>query len=36
MLDLSKALRSESLLVVGSLLLATALCLVPLLSPFLP
>lgn len=36
MLDLSKTLKSESLLVVGSLALATALCLVPLLTPFLP
>ncbi len=36
LLNLSKAVKSQNLMVVGSLALATALCLVPLLAPFLP
>ncbi len=35
LLNLSKLVKSQDLLVVGALALATALCLVPLLAPFL-
>ncbi len=36
LLNLSKAVKSQDRLVVGALALATALCFVPLLAPFLP
>ncbi len=36
LLNLTKAVKSQELLVVGTLALATVLCLVPLLAAFLP
>ena len=35
LLNLSKAAKSREFLVVGALALGTALCMVPLLAPFL-